>query len=154
MFIACASDLDGLGILAGIKTYSIYHQKLFHNLFFILFISFVFCLLTRNKIRNLVIFIVIGHLHLLFDYIGSGSGWGYNYLFPFGEFKISSLGWWQLVSWQNLLFDILFIISSIYIMFKEKIFVFEYFAPKLDCKIIRWCTNYQKIKIYKEGRKK
>src|ERR1043166_1402196 len=76
-----APDLDGLGLISDIVThftssspttfYQTYHHYAFHGLLAALIVSVSAALLARNRLRVFLFALLVFHLHLLCDLIGS-----------------------------------------------------------------------------------
>src|SRR3954470_6481050 len=77
MAAASVEDIDGLGLVMGFNSdaYQNYHHTLGHNLTFILMVAAMFTIFSVHRIKPLLLYIALGHLHLVMDYFGSGPGW-------------------------------------------------------------------------------
>jgi hypothetical protein len=68
--------------------------------------------------------LVVFHLHLLGDIVGSrgpdGYQWPIPYLYPFSDrWKLIWAGQWELNAWPNILITLLLMVASIYIFRKK-----------------------------------
>jgi hypothetical protein len=79
MAAAGASDLDGLGILLGERIYWNYHHVLGHNLLFAAVCSVAFALMSKHRLKVLLLSLLLFHVHFILDYYGSGPGWSIEY---------------------------------------------------------------------------
>ena len=105
MAAATLADVDGLGIVAGERAYQEYHHVVGHNLLFCIVISAGLAAASARAKRALIMFLLymlLGHLHLLLDYFGSGPLWRIYYLWPFSRWGFRYDGAWEFYSWQNI----------------------------------------------------
>lgn len=144
MMAAVLPDIDGVGIIAGMEYYSRFHQKLGHNLPFVMTVALLVALMSSSRWKVFWLCLLAGHLHLLMDLLGSGLGWGFNYLNPIGYYRLTALGWWELASWQNALADAFLLSMTLLIMIRKRRFLFEYPFPRLDQRIVTWCTTFKR----------
>jgi hypothetical protein len=68
--------------------------------------------------------LVVFHLHLLGDLVGSrgpdGYQWPINYLYPFSErLELVWAGQWELYAWPNILITGFFLSATIYIAWRK-----------------------------------
>jgi hypothetical protein len=82
MAAAGAADLDGLGIIFGIQSYVDFHHVIGHNIFFGALLGGMLCVFSAHRLKALLLYFALFHLHLLMDYFGSGPGWGIYYWWP------------------------------------------------------------------------
>lgn len=117
-----APDLDGLGVAVdGLNHvlgrpdswyYGQYHHSLLHGLPAAILIPAVAAVFARNRLRTLVVGILVVHLHVLCDLVGSrGPGiddvWPIHYLAPLSDrLTLEWSGQWALNAWPNILFTI------------------------------------------------
>jgi inner membrane protein len=109
-------DADGIGLpvdwvcrALGYETafYEQFHRVALHGLPGAVFITFLFVLLARERLRAAPWIFISYHLHLLGDVLGSrGSGpmdiWPIHYLSPLSDaLTVAWTGQWPLTSWQN-----------------------------------------------------
>jgi len=110
-------DLDGLGILADWTAralwhkqtffYEQYHHYLLHGALGGTVLALLFSILARRHWRVALLVLLVFHLHLLFDFVGSRGlerheYWPIHYLGPFSQTPIWLWkGQWRLDGWQN-----------------------------------------------------
>ena len=104
MIAATAPDLDGIGAVIGTNSdaYQRWHHLLCHNLLFVLVLAGGLTMFSRHRMKALLLYLVLGHLHLLMDYFGSGPGWTIAYCWPFSTEKYKTDLAWEFFSWQNI----------------------------------------------------
>ena len=97
-------DIDGLVILGGEAMYGQWHHTFGHNLFAGLACAAAAAVIARHRVRTAALVLVSFHTHLLCDLLGSGSGWGIPWLWPWSprEWVFEPPFQWELVSWQNI----------------------------------------------------
>jgi hypothetical protein len=128
-----APDIDGLGIVAEILTehttspllwYSKYHHVLCHNLGFGLLLAIMAIFFSVRRWMTAFLILVVFHLHLLGDLVGSrgpdGYQWPIPYLFPFSDrWNLVWTGQWELNAWPNILTTLILMVATIYIFRKK-----------------------------------
>jgi hypothetical protein len=126
-------DIDGLGAVAEILTehtttpllwYSKYHHVLCHNLAFGLLIMVTIALLGVKRWMAAFLGLVVFHLHLLGDLIGSrgpdGYQWPIPYLLPFtNDWQLTWAGQWELNAWPNMLITAILLSITLYVAWKK-----------------------------------
>jgi hypothetical protein len=139
-------DIDGLGFVAEILTeqatspllwYSKYHHVLCHNLLFGLLLLVATTLLGVRRWLIAFLVLVVFHLHLLGDLVGSRGPdkyqWPIPYLFPFSDkWKLIWTGQWELNAWPNVLITALLLAATIYIAWKKGCSPLEMVSKKAD----------------------
>ena len=129
-----APDIDGLGYFAEILTehttspllwYSKYHHVLCHNIGFGLLLALTAMVFGIRRRMTAFLVLVVFHLHLLGDLIGSRGPdnyqWPISYLSPFSQkWELTWSGQWELNAWPNVLITILFFAATIYIAWKKR----------------------------------
>jgi hypothetical protein len=110
-------DIDGLGLAVDLANgalgrkptiyYALYHHVLFHGAFGALLTAGLCACLARRRLRVALLCLLVFHLHLLCDFVGS-RGPGPEDLWPiyyFGPFSKDPMwvwrGQWWLDGWQN-----------------------------------------------------
>jgi len=110
-------DLDGLGIVVDLGNYAlgrpetdwytVAHHVWLHGLFGTLLIPAILAIGATNRLRCFLIGVVVVHLHLFCDVVGSRGPdmidvWPIHYLGPFlDHLSIAWAGQWPLNAWQN-----------------------------------------------------
>jgi inner membrane protein len=118
--VSVAPDMDGLGLVADLARpliglsqtsyYATYHHWLLHGIFWRLFSALIAGMLSSHKLRIFLLSLVVFHLHLLCDLLGSGGPgpdavWPIYYLGPFSRaMTLEWSGQWQLNAWPNVAF--------------------------------------------------
>lgn len=116
-------DLDGLGVLPDFITsgsgnpttfYSDYHHILGHNITAAVVFSIFAALCAKEKFRVGICSLILYHLHLLCDILGSkgpdGYQWPIDYFYPFYRgLDLTWSGQWQVDAMQNIGITIVFI---------------------------------------------
>jgi hypothetical protein len=139
-------DIDGLGFVAEILTeqatspllwYSKYHHVLCHNIGFGLLLLVATILLGVRRWLIAFLVLVVFHLHLLGDLVGSRGPdkyqWPIPYLFPFSDkWKLIWTGQWELNAWPNVLITTLLLAATIYIAWKKGCSPLEMVSKKAD----------------------
>ncbi len=141
MVAGTAQDLDGLGIAFGDDLYQRWHHVAFHGLPFCALLALILCVtLVRGLKRQLLcglLFVGIGHVHLLMDYWGSGPGWPIVYFYPFSDMRFLNWNSWELFSWQNITASYVLVAVTVAIAIKRKRTPLEVIMPSLDAKLTR-----------------
>ena len=143
-------DIDGLGVIAEILTehttfpllwYSKYHHVLCHNLGFGLLLAVMVILFGVRRWMTAFLVLVVFHLHLLGDLVGSRGPddyqWPIPYLFPFSDrWQLIWTGQWELNAWPNVLITILLLAATIYIAWKKGSSPLEMVSKKADAAFV------------------
>ena len=143
-------DIDGLGIIAEILTehtaapllwYSKYHHVLCHNLGFGLLLAGTVILFGVRRWMTAFLVLVVFHLHLIGDLIGSrgpdGYQWPIPYLFPFSDrWQLTWTGQWELNAWPNVLITALLLAATIHIAWKKGRSPLEMVSKKADAAFV------------------
>jgi inner membrane protein len=153
---AIAPDIDGLGLVPELLTrnsahpllwFSLYHHS-FHTLAFALACTLAAFLIDRygsnpadsNSPASKRPWLTAGlvfisfHLHLLCDLLGArgpdGYQWPIPYLKPFSNaMELAWHGQWALNGWQNFLFTGLFLLTTLWLAWKNGSSPIELFSP-------------------------
>ena len=139
-------DIDGLGIIAEILTeqtafpllwYSKYHHVLCHNLGFGLLLAVTAILFSIRRWMTAFLVLVVFHLHLLGDLVGSrgpdGYQWPIPYWTPFSDgWKLTWTGQWELNAWPNVLITALLLAATIYIAREKSCTPLEMVSKRAD----------------------
>jgi len=106
-------DIDGIVILCGEALYGQWHHTFGHNLSMGLVIAVGAAVVARQRAATAALVFVAFHVHLLCDLLGSGSGWGIPWLWPWSaqEWMLEPPLQWELVSWQNILTTVICIMA-------------------------------------------
>ena len=138
-----APDADGFGIIWDKLTgttdfYFRFHHYLGHSLLTSVVLAVFATLLAKTqKVTVFVLTVVVVHLHIICDIIGSkgpdGYQWPIYYLYPFSsEFSLTWSYQWELNAWQNhVIMLVLFSCCFYYVVTKHFSFI-EVFSSKLD----------------------
>jgi hypothetical protein len=137
MAISLFPDLDGLGLIISHDAYLRWHHVLAHNLLAGLLGSALFMALGHSKLRIGVLYLALFHLHLPMDLIGSGHGWGIEYLWPLSARLFESSLAWDFRSWQNYLVFAALAAFTVWIAISRKRTPLEFIAPRLEAALIR-----------------
>ena len=142
MIAASVPDVDGLGIVISKDAYWDYHHILGHNLLFTTVTALVLAFFSSQAKRLLgfVAYVVLGHLHLLMDYLGSGPGWPICYWWPFQRGQHSC--WlnpraWPFDGWQNRAAGLAMITIAVAVAIVARRTPLELLMPELDRKLTR-----------------
>jgi len=130
-------DLDGLSLLGGVDSYQAYHHVLCHNLTFGLAATLGVVCLCRCSLKASVMFLLLFHLHLLMDILGSGPGWGIAYFWAWSSRVFSSSHAWSFTGWQNQVTLLLFAGWTVGIAVRCRRTPLEFVAPRLDALVLR-----------------
>jgi len=139
-------DIDGLGLVidTGLKVFGVntnfwgvWHHYL-HSLPFCILISFAAMVIVKSK-RFLVGFasVVVFHIHLICDLIGSrgpnGYQWPIPYLSPFSQpVELQWSGQWALNAWQNIVITLFSLCAVWYFIKVKRSSPFEVLGSKID----------------------
>ena len=107
-------DIDGLGVIAEIATedssnpvywWSEYHHVLCHNIGFGLALAVVVAFSASRRTCTTLLAVLVFHLHLVADLVGSrgpnGYQWPIPYLLPFSNhWQLTWEGQWVLNAWR------------------------------------------------------
>lgn len=141
-----APDIDGLGYFAEILTeqtaspllwYSKYHHVLCHNIGFGLLLALTAIVFGIRRWMTAFLVLVVFHLHLLGDLVGSrgpdGYQWPIPYWAPFSDrWKLIWTGQWELNAWPNVLVTALLLVATIYIARRKGCSPLEMVSKKAD----------------------
>ena len=139
-------DIDGLGLVAEILTehtaspllwYSKYHHALCHNLGFGLLLLVTAILFGIRRWMTAFLVLVVFHLHLLGDLVGSRGPDGYQWPIPYGapfsdRWELIWTGQWELNAWPNVLVTALLLVATIYIARRKGCSPLEMVSKKAD----------------------
>lgn len=146
MVMAVAPDLDGLTYLGSVKAYWATHHVYGHNLLYLIAVAGVLTLFCQHRLKIFAFFMVIGHLHLAMDLLGSGEGWAIPYWLPFDR-KEYLWGWsWAFDGWQNKVAGLGFLLWTIWIAVYQKRTPLEYVMPKLDVQLVNLAQKLRRRK--------
>jgi hypothetical protein len=137
MAISLFPDVDGLGLIISDSAYVQWHHVLAHNLLAGLLASALFMTIGRSELKIGLLYLALFHLHLAMDLVGSGSGWGIQYLWPFSNRSIESSMAWDFRSWQNYAVLIALAAFTIWIALSRKRTPLEFVAPRLNAALIK-----------------
>ena len=143
-------DIDGLGLVAEILTehttspllwYSKYHHVLCHNIGFGVLLAVTTALFSVRRWMTAFLVLVVFHLHLLGDLVGSRGPddyqWPISYLSPFSDrWKLMWAGQWELNAWPNVLITILLITATIYIGWEKGCSPLEMLSKRADAAFV------------------
>jgi hypothetical protein len=109
MMAASLEDLDGLGIVLkpfnselGQNLYWDYHHTFGHCILFGILMSGVLAALSKQRrVLCFILYLLLFHLHLALDVLGSGRGWEIVYFWPMSHWGYGVPWAWALDSWQN-----------------------------------------------------
>jgi len=138
MAAATLPDLDGLGAVMGPDSdaFQNYHHLLCHNLLFVTIAAIGLAMISRHRIKSFLLYVALGHVHLLMDYFGSGPGWGVAYFWPFSNVSYKTDLAWEFFSWQNTLAASALLAWVIVIAFRQRRTPVELITPDLDRRIV------------------
>ena len=143
-------DIDGLGIVAEILTedsaspllwYSQYHHVVCHNLGFGLLLATATTLLAVRRWMSAFLVLVVFHLHLLGDLVGSRGPdnyqWPIPYLSPFSDrWNLIWTGQWELNAWPNVLITSFLLAATIVIAWKKGNSPLEMISRRADAAVV------------------
>ena len=130
---AVIPDIDGLGVIAEIVSensstpvywWSEYHHVLCHNVGFGLLLAVSTALLAVRRTSTTLLVVLVFHLHLLGDLIGSrgpdGYQWPIPYLLPFSNrWQLLWDGQWALNAWPNIMLTVVLLGLTLYLAWKR-----------------------------------
>ncbi len=130
---AVIPDIDGLGVVAEIATehsstpvywWSEYHHVLCHNVGFGLLLAVSTALLAVRRTSTTLLVVLVFHLHLFGDLIGSrgpdGYQWPIPYLLPFSNrWQLRWDGQWVLNAWPNIMLTVALLGLALYLAWKR-----------------------------------
>ena len=137
-------DLDGLGYFINEEWYYDFHHVLGHNLFFGFLMSAFLSFFSSNRKRAFLCYLILFHIHLIMDFLGSGPGWTISYLWPLTDWKFENPLAWEFFSWQNLSTGFFFYGWTLWIIIVKKRTPLEYPMPSLDKQIVDLAENISK----------
>lgn len=142
-----APDLDGLGLIADIATadsahstdwYPQYHHFLLHGIFAAIACACVAAWLGRRRLRVALLVLIVFHLHLICDLVGS-RGPSPEDLWPifyFGPITKEPMwlwhGQWPLDAWPNRLISVVLLIASFVIAERKGFSIVGLFSRRGD----------------------
>ena len=134
MVAATIPDLDGLGIIFGVKYYFQFHHIIFHNLLASILVPALLSLLGPRRLFCFILYFGLFNLHILLDSFGSGREWGISYLWPFSDHHFINPYAWDFQDWQNIAALLLMVGITLFQVKAKRRTPFELVAPRLD----RW----------------
>ena len=154
-----APDIDGLGLVADIIVgnpapyyYFSWHHQAGHNIFGLFFVGIVAYLICGRKILPATIAMSTYLTHIFFDLIGSGADdgsiWPVYFFWPLNQYAVTINWQWPLISWENALIAVVFIIIMITIAARKKRSFLEIVSSKLD----RYCIEVVENIIKRQAR--
>jgi hypothetical protein len=136
MLAAGLADLDGLSILGGQTAYETYHHTLAHNLIFAVVCSFMLAAFSPHRVKALLIYLALMHLHLVMDLLGSGTDWDIRYFWPFSDHATKIAFGWDFYSWQNILAAYSLVALTVLIANRAGRTPLEVLMPSLDRQLV------------------
>ena len=126
-------DIDGLGFVAEVLTknsstplfwWSEYHHVFCHNIGFGLLLLAAALVVALRRFASGMLVLVVFHLHLLADLIGSrgpeGYQWPVPYLLPFSrDLQLTWDGQWELNDWRNISLTVVLLITTMYLAWRR-----------------------------------
>ncbi len=146
MVMAVAPDLDGLTYLWSVKAYWATHHVYGHNLLYLIAVAGVLTVFCQHRLKSFALFMVIGHLHLAMDLLGSGEGWTIPYWLPFDRKEYLWAWGWAFDSWQNKVAGLGFLLWCVWIVVYQKRTPLEYVMPKLDAQLVNLAQKLRRRK--------
>jgi hypothetical protein len=139
-------DIDGIGIIAEVLTentstpliwYSKYHHVFGHNLIVGVFLAVVVFLFGVKRWAASFLALLVFHLHLLGDLVGSrgpdGYQWPIPYFFPFStDWQLTWAGQWELNAWPNIVITMVVLGITLYQTWKYGRSPLEMISPRAD----------------------
>jgi len=139
-------DIDGIGALPQLLTrssdtpltwFSEYHHLLTHNIGTCLLGTIVAVAIAKRRLRTGAMFLLIFHLHLLCDIVGSrgpdGYQWPIPYLLPFSSaWQLTWSHQWQLNAWPNFLITIVSLGLTFWFAWKRGFSILELVSSRAD----------------------
>jgi hypothetical protein len=141
-------DLDGIGLAVDLARqaldlpdkmlYATYHHYLLHGIFGGVVISVVLACFARERWRVALLALVVFHLHLLCDFVGSRGPaptdlWPIYYLGPFSKHPVWVwAGQWRLDGWFNRYFTVVLFLSALWLPVKLGYSVVGIFSRRAD----------------------
>jgi hypothetical protein len=138
MLAGSLADLDGLSGLLGEAAFAEYHHRLSHNIFFGVLLVAGLMLFSRHRLKGLLLYGGLFHLHLLMDYWGSGRSWTIYYWWPLSNEELKNYYAWALYSWQNISMAGGLLVWTIWIAIQQQRTPLEWIMPNLDRQLVEW----------------
>lgn len=135
MIAASVEDIDGLGILISQDLYWDYHHRLGHSIPFGVMIAGLMTVRSRHRLLCFPLYLLLFHLHLGMDLLGSGEGWKIHYYWPFSDVGYAITWGWNLYSWQNITAFVVLFAWTIFIARRKRRTPLELLMPSLDRKL-------------------
>jgi inner membrane protein len=155
-----APDLDGLGMAADIFTgaigrpptelYHTYHHWLFHGVFGAVVTALAVSLFARDRLRVASLAVIVFHLHLLCDLIGSRGPspadlWPIFYFGPFSREPIWLwTGQWALDGWQNRSIAVVILAAALWVAIRRGHSMVGVFSRRADTVFIGVLRKWQR----------
>jgi inner membrane protein len=144
----CLPDLDGLGLVVDLLTrdgqaggtflYQEHHHYLLHGLFGAVLVALVASAFAQQKLRVLCLSLLVFHVHLLCDFVGSRGPspsdlWPIHYLGPFSRTPLWVWrGQWELIGWPNRALTVLLYGWVLYLAVRQGDSFVGVFSRRLD----------------------
>ena len=136
MIVSVCADIDAISIVGGQEAYWAYHHVVGHNILVGLVVAGVLAALSRHRIKGLLAYLGLFHVHLLMDLFGSGPKWSVAYFWPFSRWAAETTYAWEFRSWQNFAAAGLSFLWTIWIVYRRKRTPLEVLMPSLDRKFV------------------
>src|SRR6267142_1016161 len=145
-------DADGLGLIADVVTpwlglkpthyYIRYHHYLLHGLFGAVVIALLMATFARHRWRVALLSLLVFHLHLLCDLLGSRGPspedlWPIFYFGPFDKEPMWLWkGQWPLEAWRNRIFTVVLFGIALWFAPQKGYSVAGVFSQRLDAVVV------------------
>ena len=144
LLVSGVPDLDAISRVFGEDAYWDYHHVVGHNLLVGLVVSAVLTCFSQHRLKAMLVYLGLYHLHLVMDYYGSGPLWEIAYLWPLWDWKIVSLNSWAFHSWQNISTAIFFLLWTLAIIVLKKRTPLEWPMPSLDRQLVELAEKWKR----------
>jgi inner membrane protein len=142
MIAASAADVDAVSRVFGEEAYWDWHHVAGHNLLFAVLLAAGLAVFSRHRLKALLVYLALAHLHLVLDYFGSGPGWAIRYGWPLFQWDWQNAEAWEFSAWQNRVAALVLLVWVLGIAVVRGRTPVELLTPDLDRRIVarlrRW----------------